>query len=124
MDKYSSAEVGAIFQMGSAGLRKLSEDNQELREKVAAYEKKELAEKIAEDMDAKGLQPELSTKEKVAGLLEKDNLDVIQEAVGLTAPQTKFASVADDGKVPVEGGDSDTETGRADAEFAAKLASI
>lgn len=123
--KISNVEVSQAMSLAAENLRALSEENTQLREKVAHYEKVERVEKIASAMDAKGLEPELSHDEKVAGLLKRDNLDVVEEAVGLAAPQMKLASVHDDGDSVVEhDGSGDSESGAAASNFAAGLASI
>lgn len=122
MKKISSVEAGQMMKMAAENLRALSEENVELREKVASYEKRDRAEKIATSMEEKGLEPEASFEEKVAGLLKRDDLDVVEKAVGFSAPQMKIASVHEDGPGgEVEG---DTEGGVASANFAAGLASI
>lgn len=123
MNKYSSAEVGQMMKLASGTVRALSEENQELKTKVAGFEKKELAEKIADQMETKGLEPETPRAEKVANLLKREDLSVVQEAVGMSAPQVKFASVAEDGVVTVEGGLNDDDGG-AETRFASQLASI
>lgn len=123
MDKISYAQVGQTMKTAAASLRVLSEENAQLKDKVAHYERKERAEKLASQMDEKGLQPELSFQEKVSGLLRRENLDAVEEAINMSAPQTKLASVYDDGKVTVEGG-SDVEGGSAQSNFAAALAGI
>lgn len=121
MEKLSNAQVSQFLKTASGTLRALSEENVSLKEKVAFYEKKERAEKIAEAMDQKGLEPDLSLAEKVAGLMKRDDLDIVEEAVSMSAPQMKLASVYEDGIVS-GGGDSETE--RAAIEFAARLASL
>lgn len=121
MDKLSNAEVGQLTKLSAETIRALSGENQELKAKVAHYEKRDKAEKIAMKMEEKGLEPDLTLKEKVDGLLKRDDLNVVEEAVGMTAPQMKLASVKDDQRVSVEGdttGDSATDA------FAAGLASI
>ena len=121
MNKISQAQTGQMMKLAGQSLRALSEENQDLKTKVAHYEKKERAEAIAIRMQEKGLEPELSYAEKVAGLLTRDNLAVVEEAVGMAAPQMKLASVHDDSRVSVEGGD---ESNQAEAQFAANLASL
>jgi hypothetical protein len=54
-------------------------------------------------MEAKGIEPEYSFQEKVSNLLAKSNLDVISEAVDMSASQTKMASLHDDGHQSLEG---------------------
>jgi hypothetical protein len=126
-DKISGAEVSQMMKMASSTLRTQAETikTQEgtintLSEKVAHYQKRERVEKIASMMEEKGLEPHSDMTEKVASLMQKDNLDVIEAAVGMTAPQTKMASVADDGRVVVEGS-SDSEAANL---FTAGLASL
>ena len=126
MRKISSVEVGEMMKLAAGNLRALSEENQELRTKVAAYEKRDRAEKVASAMEEKGLEPELSFEEKVEGLLRREDLEVVEQAVGMSAPQMKLASVHEDGPtVPGDGGGlSDEEGSTAAANFAAGLASI
>jgi hypothetical protein len=120
MQKVSAAQAGQMMKLAAESLRALSEENQSLRTKVASYEKKERAERIAKAMDDKGLEPELEYQEKVAGLLQRDDLDVVEQAVGLSAPQMKLASVHEDRRVTTEG---DNTEAAADL-FAANLASL
>lgn len=121
MIKLSQAQTGQMMKLAAENLRSLSEENQDLKTKVAHYEKKERVERIAHAMEAKGLEPELDFDEKVAGLLRRDKLDVVEEAVGLAAPQMKLASVHEDYRATVEGGEfTDDATDR----FASNLASI
>lgn len=126
MRKISNVQAGQMMKMAAENLRALSEENQGLREKVAVYEKRERAEKIASVMEDKGLEPELSFDEKVDGLLKRDDLEVVEQAVGMSAPQMKLASVHEEGIATPEdgGGSSDEEGSSAAANFAAGLASI
>lgn len=122
MNKTSSAQAGQMMKLAAENLRALSEENQDLKTKVSHYEKKERAEKIASKMEEKGLEPELSLQDKIAGLLKRDDLSVVEEAVSMSAPQMKLASVSNDGeRVAVEGDDSG---GSASDAFAANLASL
>jgi regulator of replication initiation timing len=127
MEKISKAQAGEMMKLAAENLRSLSEENQALtsevstlREKVAGFEKRERAEKIAKEMDEKGLEPGASYSEKVAGLMGRDNLDVVEEAIRMAAPQIKVAHIHDDSKVPVEGG----EGSQAEAQFVASLATL
>lgn len=123
MNKISHAEAGQMMKLAADSLRALSEENQDLKGKLAHYEKKEHAEKVAHLMEEKGIEPELSYQEKVAGLMKRDRLDVVEEAVGLAAPQMKLASVHDDARVSVEGsGEADGDM--AAQQFAANLAGV
>lgn len=122
MNKTAQAQAGQMMKLAAENIRALSEENQDLKTKVAHYEKKERAEKIASKMEQKGLEPELSMEDKIAGLLKRDDLSVVEEAVSMSAPQMKLASVHDgDMRVAVEG---DETGGSAQDAFAANLASI
>jgi hypothetical protein len=124
MRKISGVEVGQMMKLAADNLRALSGENQELKEKLAFFEKKERAESIATVMEEKGLEPDASYEEKVAGLIKRDDLEVVEQAVGMSAPQMKLASVHDDGTIEVEGGMHDDDGGVAAGQFAAGLASI
>lgn len=119
MEKLSNVQVGEMMKLAASSLRSLAEENQELKEKVAAFELKERVEKIASQMEDKGLNPELSFEEKVSSLMRKDNLDAVEEAIGMSAPQTKLASLSDSGQVVVEGSGNSAED-----HFAAALVSL
>lgn len=121
MNKTSSAQAGQMMKLAAENLRALSEENQDLKTKVAHFEKKERAEKIAMKMEEKGLEPELSMQDKIAGLLKRDDLSVVEEAVGMSAPQMKLASAHNDERVAVEGDNSGDSASDA---FAQNLASI
>ncbi len=123
MNKISAPQVGQMMKLAAGSLRALSEENRTMREKLAFYEKKGKAEKIASAMAEKNIEPELSYTEKVAGIMRRENLDVLEEAVGLAAPQMKIASVHDGNTVTVEGGASDDGSIAGDR-FAASLLSI
>lgn len=121
MNKISQAEVGQMMKLSADSLRALSEENQGLKTKVAHFEKKEHAEKIAHLMEEKSIESELTFQEKVAGLLKRDNLEVVEEAVGFTASQQKLASVYEEARVPTEGSTEDGG-GSAALTFASNLA--
>ena len=121
MNKTAQAQAGQMMKLAAENLRALSEKYQEAVTKVAHYEKRERAEKIASKMEEKGLEPELTLQDKIAGLLQRDDLSVVEEAVSMSAPQMKLASVAGDVRVAVEG---DETGGSAQDAFAANLASI
>lgn len=131
MNKVSAAQASQMMKLAAENLRALSEDNvglrtenDELKTKVASFEKRERAEKIAKTMEDKGLESELSFEEKVAGLLKRDNLDVVEEAVGMSAPQMKIASVHEDGSASIISTDGDIHGSSAEQNFAASLASM
>ena len=95
MNKLSSEEVGSVLSQVGPALRALSEENQELRAKVAHYEKRDRCEKLAAQMESKKLDPDSNYQEKVASLMEQPNLDVVEQAINMSAPQIKLAEVSD-----------------------------
>lgn len=125
MNTISGAQIGQMTKLASAALRTLSERNQmleaeasELRTKVAHFERQAHAEKIAKQMHNKGIDPSTSIEEKIASLVQRDNLSVVEEAVSMSSPQMKIASIVDGG-VSADGAE-----GAAEANFAASLASF
>lgn len=128
MNKISAAQAGQMMKLAAENLRALSEanvtlesENGDLKEKLAHFEKKERAEKIASAMEEKGIESHISFEEKVAGILKRDDLDVLEAAVGFSAPQMKIASVHEDGAVVSDG---DHHGSQAEQNFAASLASF
>lgn len=95
MNKLSSDEVRDTLAQVGPTLRALSEENSDLKEKLAHFQKMERVAKLASAMHNKGLNPESSLEEKVAALMQRDNLNVIEEAVNMSAPQIKLAEVSD-----------------------------
>lgn len=95
MNKLSSDEVRDTLAQVGPTLRALSEENSELKEKLAHFQKVDRVTKLASKMHTKGLNPETSLEEKVAALMQRDNLNVIEEAVNMSAPQIKLAEVSD-----------------------------
>lgn len=131
MEKISSQQAAEMMKTAASTLRALSEDNSKLRteneelvEKVASYEKKARAEAIAAKMEEKGLNTDLSLQEKVAQIMNRDDLDVLEQAVGMSAPQMKLASVHDDEVEVEEEGNGDEVSDTAAQAFARNLASL
>lgn len=90
LEKISSQQAQTLLKTASATIRTLKTENSDLHVKVAGFEKRERVEKIAAEMEEKGLHADLDHKEKVAHLLDADsvpNLDVTEEAVKLASPQ-------------------------------------
>jgi hypothetical protein len=87
----------------------LTNENQQLRMKVAAYERRMEAEKLAMDMREKGVNADVDFSTLVAALEKKAHEDpghfrVIQEAVGLTGPDMfKTASVGGESRTAGDG---------------------
>jgi hypothetical protein len=96
MKKISSEDAAATLAQVGPTLRALSAENSQLRTKVAHYEKRDRAEKIAHQMEAKRLDPETSYDQKVDALMERDNLDVVEQAIEMSAPQIKLAAISSD----------------------------
>lgn len=97
MEKLSAAQVSKMTKLAADALRALSERNQELEAELTHFKKKEYAEKIASSMEEKGLDSSLSFEDKVTNLMKREDLHVVEEAVGMTSPQMKLASVIDHG---------------------------
>jgi hypothetical protein len=93
--KLASDEVAATLAQVGPTLRALSEENQSLKEKVAAFEWRDRVETIANKMEAKDLDPDTTRAEKIAALMERDDLAVVEQAIEMSAPQMKLASVSD-----------------------------
>lgn len=95
MNKLASTKVAEVLSQVPIALRALSQENQELKEKIAQYEKRDRVTKIASAMDAKNLNPDTTFDEKVAALMESNDLDVYEKAIDLAAPQIKLAALSD-----------------------------
>lgn len=128
-EKINNAQVAQLSKLASATLRALSEENttlrtenDDLKTKVAAFQKRARAEKIAAEMESKGLNSDVPFETKVAEILRKENLEVIEEAVSMAAPQTKLASIHEDGVEVESSGDAATDA--AAQRFATALASL
>ena len=122
MNKLSGAQVNEILKTSAASLRAQSEEIQQLTAKVSQYEKRAQAESIAVLMEEKGLNTGLSHEEKVASIMERKDIPVLEEAVKMSTPQMKLASVDDDDAVvPVEG---DVEGNSAADTFAANIIAL
>ncbi len=96
MNKLSSEKVADVLSQVGPALRALSSENQSLKEKVAFYERRERATKIASEMEAKNLDPDSSHDEKIQRLMENEDLDVVEKAIDMSAPQIKLAALSDD----------------------------
>jgi hypothetical protein len=87
MQKISSQDAASLLKQAGAAIRTLASERDDLYQKVASYEKKGRMEKIAREMEDKGLSSELTFEQKVAALGNAPNLDVTEEAIKLAAPQ-------------------------------------
>jgi microcystin degradation protein MlrC len=105
MEKLSSTKVASILSQVPATLRAQAEEISSLKEKVAFYERRDRAEKIATDMTRKNLDTETPFEQKVASLMDPStDLTVIEKAIEMSAHQVKVASLSDH---PGAGGDDD-----------------
>lgn len=95
MNKLSSTKVAEVLTQVPIALRAQQEKIASLEEKIASFEKRDRATKIASAMQTKNLSPDTSYDEKVAALLERDDLDVYEKAIDLSAPQIKLAALSD-----------------------------
>lgn len=96
MQKISSQDAASLLKQAGAAIRTLSKERSDLQQKVASFEKKGRMEKIARDMEEKGLSPDLSFEQKLAALEKAPDLRVTEEAIKLAAPQGQgFGSLSD-----------------------------
>jgi len=107
MNKLSSDKVAEVLGQVGPALRALSEENTGLKEKLAFYERRDRATKIASEMTRKNLDPESTFEEKVANLMQPDsNLDVVEQAVIMSAKQVKLASISENHGSTVDAADA------------------
>jgi predicted RNase H-like nuclease (RuvC/YqgF family) len=96
MQKISSKDAAALLKQAGSGIRTLVKENQDLREKLAARDQEERIQKLAREMEEKGLSQDLSLEEKVASLRKAEDLEVTEKAVKLAAPQGRMFGSLDD----------------------------
>jgi hypothetical protein len=102
MKKISSKDAASLLKQAGAAIRALQVERTTLATKVAQFEKRDRVEKIARDMEEKGLSSDLNFQQKVAAISRATNLDVTEEAVKLAAPQGNV--LGDLGDIPAPGG--------------------
>ena len=97
MNKIAHTKVAEVLSQVGPTLRALREENNALTEKLAHYEKAARVQKLASEMQAKNLNPETTLEQKVEGLMGEDDarLDVIEQAINMSAPQVKLAALSD-----------------------------
>ena len=95
MLKISSTDVRNILSMVPDLLREQQSKIASLEETVSRYERKERVEKIANAMEAKNLNSELSHEEKIRSLMNADDryLDVTEEAVNMQPKQIALGTL-------------------------------
>lgn len=107
MNKIAHTKVAEVLAQVGPTLRAQQEQIHALTTKLAHYEKAAKVQKLANEMQAKNLDPESSFEDKVDGLMAKDDsqLDVIEQAINMSAPQVKLAALSDH---PSDGGDAES----------------
>lgn len=101
--KIGSAQAAIVSARGAQMLRSLSEkvaslsdENAQLRALLDQRQHEDSVREIAHEMEAKGLNAEMSFEEKVAHVSQYDDLTLIRQAVGMAAGTgIRFAKVAD-----------------------------
>lgn len=108
MEKIAHTKVAEVLAQVGPTMRAQQERIEALTEKLAHYEKRDRVTKLASEMQAKNLNPESSFEEKFDNLMVTDDgkLDVIEQAILMSAPQVKLAALSDH---PGNGG-SDAES--------------
>lgn len=87
MQKISSKDASALLKQAGASIRHLVEENQQLKQKLATQDRDRRVVKLAQEMEEKGLNNELTLAEKVAHLRKAPDLDVTEQAVKLASAQ-------------------------------------
>ena len=96
LEKISSQQVQALLKQAGTSIRSLTDENQNLKEKLATWVREDRIVKVAQEMDEKGLNNELDFEQKVAALRTADDLEATERAVQMTTPQgVKLASASD-----------------------------
>jgi hypothetical protein len=105
MNKIAHTKVAEVLAQVAPTMRAQQATIEALTEKVAHYEKQARVHKLANEMQAKNLNPESSLEDKVDSLMGEDDgkLDVIEQAINMSAPQVKLAALSDH---PGIGGDA------------------
>ncbi len=87
--KISHAQVSEVLADVPGTLRKLAEENKELREKVAAQDLTQRCTKLAQAMHGKNIHTEVDLDDLVVHLekqASEGKLDAVEQAVGMVAP--------------------------------------
>jgi uncharacterized protein YigA (DUF484 family) len=91
MVKMSAYDIKNFLSTLPDFIEKQAEENIELKEKVAQYEKKERAVKLAQEMEEKGMNSHLDFNGKVEALMDQD-LDTVEKAINWSSTTLKVAS--------------------------------
>ncbi len=107
MNPEKTAEgISAVAARSAATLRQLIEknaelqlENNELRSKVASYERSHRVTALARQLEERGLSPELTFEEKVASVASYPDLDLVENSIKLAGSgRLDLARVADDSR--------------------------
>ena len=91
-----ATKVAAVLSENAKALRFLNAKVASQGEELALYRRKEAAEKIAKEMEDKGLNEGTTFDEKVADLMGRDDLDTVKAAVDMSAPQVHQVKLSGD----------------------------
>lgn len=104
-EKLSAAQINAVLGETSSTLRKLASErdtlaaeNHSLRKQLFQFQLNERVEKIAHEVHAKGIEQGRTPEETREFLLQKaasGELDVVEQAIGLTAAQAPLGYLGD-----------------------------
>lgn len=106
-EKISAAKAAQVYSAVPGVLRALAAERDELLEKNASLAQQlgerthsDRIEKIARTMETKGIDPDTPYEDKVERIKEAaergKSLDVIEEAIEMTAPNGEIAKLAED----------------------------
>ncbi len=97
MDKISSIKVAEVLSQVGPTIRAQQEQIKYLTTKVAHYEKQARVRKLASEMQEKNLNHGTSFEDTVDSLMIEDDgkLNVIEQAVEMSASQVKLAALSD-----------------------------
>lgn len=110
LKKISSQDASSLLKTAGATIRALNEKNASLQSENNAFKKEARAREIAQSMEDKGLNSEMTFDQKVAALKTQD-LTVVEEAVKMASRQNVgIASLTNDGEGPGGGGMHPFET--------------
>lgn len=100
MNKISKAEAVEVLSQVPETLRRLSEENRELREKVAHYEKLDTAQDLVAELEGRGHDVEgVSAREKAANLVGSGrDLGVLRAAMDLERDGSSFQVGREEGR--------------------------
>jgi hypothetical protein len=87
MNKISSTEAATLLKQAGVAIRVVTKERDVALAKLAAIQREQHVERIARDMEDKGLSPDLSYEEKIAAVRSSKDLRITEEAVKMAAPQ-------------------------------------